>query len=163
MTYGSNQFDLSRLLNPQVVKLKAEADDWREAVRIAGNLLVENGLVEKVYVQAMIDLVEELGHYIVIMPGLALPHARASDGVLKNGLSLVTLKEPVFFNHPQNDPVHVLIAFCAQGNDTHLEVLARLARILGQVDFLSRAIAAQSLSEVQKLFKTSQGAREERS
>lgn len=51
------------------------ADDWRAAVRAAGALLVEAGVTAPAHTDAMIATVDAHGPYIVITPGLALPHA----------------------------------------------------------------------------------------
>ena len=60
----------------------------------------------------MINAVEELGPYIVIIPHIAIAHARPSDNVLKNGISLITLKEPVEFGNKDNDPVYYIFFMC---------------------------------------------------
>lgn len=161
MTYDSNPSELLQYLDPQVIQLRAEAGDWREAIRIAGDLLMRSNRVERSYIQAMIDLVEKLGHYIVIMPGLALPHARPEAGVLQDGISVVTLKKPVEFGHPQNDPVHMLITFCALSTDSHTTMLSQLARTLGRANFVADAIAAGSAEEIQALFNFRSTARKE--
>ena len=49
------------------------------------------------YVEGIIKAVKELGPYIIISDGLAMPHTRPEDGALDIGCSLITLKEPVLF------------------------------------------------------------------
>ena len=95
---------LSDYLSPEFIQLKVSVSDWAEAVQAAGNILVEAGKCEKGYVQAMIDAVKDLGPYMVLAPGLAMPHARPEDGVLETGISLVTLENPVEFGSEANDP-----------------------------------------------------------
>ncbi|HEY9089420.1 MAG TPA: PTS sugar transporter subunit IIA, partial [Anaerolineaceae bacterium] len=82
--------NLSDLLTRQRIALNQTAADWRAAVRAAGDLLVQTGGVEPRYVDAMLRAAEELGPYIVLAPGLALPHARPQDGALQACLALVT-------------------------------------------------------------------------
>jgi PTS system ascorbate-specific IIA component len=109
------------------VRLGARAADWRGAVRIAGDVLVETGSVDRAYIQRMIDVIEEFGAYVVIAPGLALAHARPGDDVRTDGLSLVTLEEPVTFGHAHNDPVGVVIGLAVTSADAHLTGIADLA------------------------------------
>ena len=63
-----------------------------EAIRRSGEILKSNGYVKDEYIEDMVKAVEELGPYIVIIPHIAIAHARPSESVLKNGISLVTLR-----------------------------------------------------------------------
>ncbi|MBB1199115.1 PTS ascorbate transporter subunit IIA [Enterobacteriaceae bacterium 89] len=103
------------------VHLQAEASSWQEAVKIGVDLLVAADVVEPRYYQAILDGVERFGPYFVIAPGLAMPHGRPEEGVKKNGFALVTLKQPLVFNHEDNDPVDILITLAAVDARTHQE------------------------------------------
>lgn len=121
---------LGDYLSKDVVRLNVEADGWETAVRKAGELLVDTKKCSPEYVDAMVRTVQELGPYMVIAPGLALAHARPEDGTLEIGLSLVTLKEPVCFGSASNDPVKVVISFCAVNKEDHIGMLKELAGFL---------------------------------
>ena len=47
---------------------------------------------EPTYTEAMIDVVRDMGPYIVLAPGLAMPHARPEMGAKQVGTALVTLE-----------------------------------------------------------------------
>jgi transcriptional antiterminator/mannitol/fructose-specific phosphotransferase system IIA component (Ntr-type) len=121
---------LKDLLTEKTIKLNVDAKDWEEAVRIGGEILVENGFVEPRYVDAMVRTVREMGPYIVIAPGIAMPHARPEDGVKQVCMSLITLKEPVEFGNIDNDPVKTVICLGAVDNSTHLKALSDLMNLL---------------------------------
>ncbi|MDK2880049.1 MAG: mannitol operon transcriptional activator [Thermoanaerobacteraceae bacterium] len=121
---------LKDLLTEKTIKLNVEAKDWEEAVRIGGEILVENGFVEPRYVDAMVKTVKEMGPYIVIAPGVAMPHARPEDGVKHVCMSLITLKNPVEFGNIDNDPVEIVICLGAVDNSTHLKALSDLMNLL---------------------------------
>ena len=110
--------------------MKVKASDWKEAIRIAGELLLKSGSIEPRYIDAMIKFCEEYNAYIVVAPGIALAHARPEDGVKKIGFSLITLESPVHFGHPENDPVDIVIAFGAIDSSSHINILAQLAKLL---------------------------------
>lgn len=110
------------LAQNHAIRLQAQANSWQEAVKIGVDLLVDAGVVEPRYYQAILDGVERFGPYFVIAPGLAMPHGRPEDGVIKTGFALVTLKEPLAFNHEDNDPVDILITMAAVDAHTHQEV-----------------------------------------
>lgn len=120
---------LKDVLLPETIALDVEVRDWEAAIRSAGNLLVDTNSVEKKYVDSMIQCVKDMGVYIVIGPGLAMPHARCEDGVNKICLSMVRLVEPVKFGSRINDPVDLVFAFGAVDSKSHLSVLYELWQI----------------------------------
>lgn len=63
---------IAELLDISRIELDVDAGDWREAIRMAGRALVQSGKIGEEYVEGTIRAVEELGPYIVIMPGAAL-------------------------------------------------------------------------------------------
>ena len=95
-----NLFDY---INEQTVRFDVEVSGWKDAIAYAGSLLEEEGYIEHRYTEDMISLVESLGAYIVVMPGVALAHARPEGHVRKNSIAIITLKEGVDFGHEMND------------------------------------------------------------
>ncbi len=138
-------------IKPEAVAAGVTASDWRSAVRAAGQLLVDIQAARPEYIPAMLRTVEELGPYVVLAPGLALPHSRPEDGALQVGFAAITLAEPVEFGNPDNDPVQLVIAFCAPGHDAHIQSLARLARLLEEPGFIQRAAQAQDSAELARI------------
>src|SRR5690554_2668732 len=130
----------------------AQAADWREAVTLAGDALIEAGATTHAYTDAMLAAIDELGPYIVIAPGIALAHARPSEAVLRTGLSWVSLAEPVEFGHATNDPVTLVVGLAAPDHDGHIEVMSSLAGVLADPDRMSQLEDASSPSRVRELF-----------
>ncbi|AOM84487.1 PTS sugar transporter subunit IIA [Salisediminibacterium beveridgei] len=128
-------------VNEDLMMVHAKASNRNQAIEFAGDLLVKNHLATEAYISAMIQNVEENGTYIVIAPGIALPHARPEAGVLDMGISIVTLEEPIPFGHEKNDPVDIVIGLCAVDHDKHLHLLSSI------ISFLSDDIIKQELSE----------------
>ena len=104
------------------ILLQAQAETWQEAVKLGVDLLVKADVVEPRYYQAILDGVAQFGPYFFIAPGLAMPHGRPEEGVKRTGFSLVTLKNPLVFDHEDNDPVDILITMAAVDATTHQEV-----------------------------------------
>ena len=142
---------LSKVLTKETIALELGVRDWQEAVREAGSLLVNTEAAEPHYVEAMVQMVQEIGPYIVIAPGVALPHARPEDGVKKACMSLVTLDPPIDFGNEYNDPVKLVVAFGTTDNEAHVEALAALARLLGDPNILESLKQASSPEEILKL------------
>jgi mannitol/fructose-specific phosphotransferase system IIA component (Ntr-type) len=127
---------LKDLLTKETIKLNVEAKDWEEAVRIGGELLEKSGAIEPRYIDAMINTVKEIGPYIVIAPGIAMPHARPEAGAKKIGMSLITLKNPVNFG------------LCAIDHSSHLKALSELVELLGDERFISTLLNSSSQDEI---------------
>ncbi len=138
------------------VLLGATADDWRAAVRLAGDALARTGAAAPAYAVEMIRMIDEHGPYVVIAPGLALAHARPGPEVVSDGLAVVTLTTPVTFGHPYNDPVTVVLGLAA-GFATHLSVVAALANVFNDSDAVERLAAAASPREVREILGAPDG------
>ena len=121
---------LSDLVDPTAILLDAPATDWREAIRLSGDLLVSASATTPAYTDAMIRTVEEHGPYIVITPGFALAHSRPDESVHRTAMSFVRLAEPIPFGHEANDPVTLVMALAAADASAHQAALAALAGVL---------------------------------
>eukprot|EP00130_Batrachochytrium_dendrobatidis_P008651 XP_006683526.1 hypothetical protein BATDEDRAFT_93283 [Batrachochytrium dendrobatidis JAM81] len=76
---------LSELLTEDMIHFTSESLDWHHAISMAAKPLVNAESVEERYVDAMIKNVEEIGTYIHVGKGIAIPHARPEEGVNKIG------------------------------------------------------------------------------
>ncbi|MGL6064627.1 MAG: PTS sugar transporter subunit IIA [Fusobacteriaceae bacterium] len=98
----------------------AEANNWEEAIKIATDLLVKSGAIEKRYCDKIISNTKEFGPYYIIAPEVAMPHSRPEDGVIKDSFSLVTFKNPIFFGDDAEE-IRILIVLAATSSDNHTE------------------------------------------
>jgi ascorbate PTS system EIIA or EIIAB component len=138
-------------LPDDAVVLGATASSWREALRLTGDALVASGATTEPYTDAMIEMVEEHGPYIVISPGLAFAHARPGSSVVRDGLALVTLASPVAFGHPHNDPVRVVLGLAVAEVGTHLESIGEIANTFNDDTVIARLASATSADEVRTI------------
>jgi PTS system ascorbate-specific IIA component len=145
---------LTQLLPVAAIRIGETAADWRAAVRLAGDALVASGATTPAYTDEMVATVEQLGPYIVIAPGIALAHSRPSPAVLRAGISLVTLLEPVAFGHRENDPVRLVIGLAAVDEEGHVTALSTLAEFLSDETRQERLIGASDAREVVQLVRT---------
>ena len=131
---------MEELVTIQRIGSRKKAENWQEAIRRAGELLLENGDIEEKYIDNMIDSVRELGPYIVLTKGFALAHAAPSEVVKRTGISLINLEKPVDFGS-SNDPVSVVMCMACVDKQSHIEHLQKLAMKLmeeGMIDKLGR-------------------------
>jgi ascorbate PTS system EIIA or EIIAB component len=145
---------LTQLLPIDAIRLGETAADWRAAVRLAGDALVASGATTPDYTDQMVATVEQLGPYIVIAPGIALAHSRPSPAVLRSGISLVTLLEPVAFGHRENDPVRLVIGLAAVDEEGHITALSTLAEFLSDETRREGLIGAGNADEVARMVRS---------
>ena len=80
------------LIENNSIRLGLEAADWKEAVKLTVEPLIESGAILPEYYDAIIESTEEYGPYYILMPGMAMPHARPEAGVQRDAFSLITLQ-----------------------------------------------------------------------
>ncbi|TCP92108.1 PTS system ascorbate-specific IIA component (L-Asc family) [Cricetibacter osteomyelitidis] len=119
------------LIENNSIKLNQTAVNWEEAVKIGTDLLVASGAIEPRYYTNIIEKVKELGPYIVLAPGLAMPHSRPEDGVIRTAFGLTTLAEPVDFN---GEMISVLVTLAGSDSDTHIQGIMEITQIFDDPD-----------------------------
>ena len=140
---------LQDLLSEDNVSFHYPAETWEDVIRHGGQLMVDAGFTEPTYTEAMIDVVRDMGPYIVLAPSLAMPHARPEMGAKQVGAALVTLEKPIDFGSPENDPVSVAIFLCAPNKDEHIQLLTDIATLFEDEEFLDAAVNFESIEDVQ--------------
>jgi mannitol operon transcriptional antiterminator len=142
---------LKDLLVPPHIQFVEAVDDWKTAIKIAAQPLLDNGYITTEYIQAMINNVIEMGPYIVIAPGLALPHARPEQGVKQIGMSFLKIKNGCFFSEKEEHRVYILIVLAAMDHETHLKALSQLAELLSNKEHMNRLLSTDSVKDVRSL------------
>lgn len=121
------------LIDNNSIRLNQTANSWQEAIKLAIDPLIASGAVEPRYYDTIIKCVNEMGPYIILAPGLAMPHARPEDGVNRTAFALVTLSTPITFDG-EDDPVDVLIALAGSDSDKHMQGLMEITQVLDDPD-----------------------------
>lgn len=138
-------------LPDDAISIGAPVADWRAAITAAGNALQRSGATQPGYTERMIGVVDAFGAYIVVAPGLALAHARPGADVSREGLSVVTLAQPVAFGHPHNDPVGVVIGLAVTSADEHVQFVAELANVFNDASVIPALQAATDADGIRSL------------
>jgi mannitol PTS system EIIA component len=132
------------LLELRGIQLDAAAGGAEEAIRIAGQRLVDIGAVEPSYVEAMLE--RERSVSTVMGEGVAIPHGtnESKGAVLRNALTFTRFPDGVDWNGKE---VNIAIGIAAQGND-HVGILSKLAMILVDADSAAQLRAADDPQQV---------------
>ncbi|UOQ95438.1 BglG family transcription antiterminator [Halobacillus shinanisalinarum] len=142
---------LNELLTDQTIQFKDSVPSWEEAITFAAQPLIDQHSIHSHYVDAMIENVKELGPYIVIAPRIAIPHARPDTGVERLGMSLLRLREPVYFSNKEKHRAQLIIVLAAIDNQTHLKALAQLTEVLSNEENVNQLIEAHDSDSVIQL------------
>lgn len=119
------------LIENNSIKLNQTAANWEEAIKIGTDLLVASGAIEPCYYDNIVSKIKEMGPYIVLAPGLAMPHARPEEGVIRTAFGLTTLAQPVDFDGEQ---ISVLVTLAGSDSDTHMEGIMEVTQIFDDPD-----------------------------
>ncbi|VEI48224.1 PTS system enzyme II-A permease [Actinobacillus equuli] len=71
------------LIENNSILLNQSAADWKAAIKLGTDVLEKSGAIEPRYYTSIIENIEKMGPYIILAPGLAMPHSRPEEGVIK--------------------------------------------------------------------------------
>lgn len=123
---------LKQLLRPHLIRMDVSCQDWREVVAASTASFEEFGYVTEAYKDAIIRNILDFGPGMVMFPGTLISHAAPEDGCKKLGFSFMSLKEPVEFGNPVNDPVRIVFTLATTDRVSHLEALTQLFHMLSE-------------------------------
>jgi mannitol/fructose-specific phosphotransferase system IIA component (Ntr-type) len=139
-------------LTKDLIRFEKKAKDWKDAIRMSAQGLLDLSLVEPSYIDAMIESIEEYGPYIVIAPNIALPHARPEAGSKKIGYSFMRLEEPVYFTEEDSTAASLFIALSCVDSETHLEMLQQIVMVLSDPKKHDKLFEANTKDEIIEIF-----------
>jgi mannitol PTS system EIIA component len=119
------------LLTTDLIRLQATAQDKRDAIRQAGELLAAAGVVEPGYVEGMLAREETMSTYLG--NGVAIPHGQHANlsQVRRTGISVLQVPAGVLW---EEDERAYLVIGIAATSDEHVGVLANLAEVIEDPD-----------------------------
>ncbi|KAA9290296.1 PTS sugar transporter subunit IIA [Aerococcus urinae] len=148
---------LTDLITEETVQIIDKKVNWKEAFEILAAPLVKNGSIEPRYIDAMINRIEELGPFINLGKGIAIPHARPEDGVTKKAMGLLVLKEPIYLLDRDDQKIDVLFLIAATDNESHLEALQELTIFLRDDENISKLKKIENYSDFKNIVSEAKG------
>jgi PTS system mannitol-specific IIA component len=138
---------VSDILALSHVKVPGSATSKDDAIREAGQILVDAGAVTPAYVDAMFEREKSVSTYMGNY--LAIPHGtnESKDTITRSALSVVRYDQPIDW-----DGTEVRFSVGVAGVEGgHLEILNKIAIVFSDTDEVEKLIAAQSAQEVYDL------------
>lgn len=137
---------LSMLVKPTHIAFESSSVTWKTAIHLAAAPLLAEGRIKPSYVEKMIWAVDHLGPYMVILPAVAFVHAAPDDGVIRNGISCLRLKEPLRFGEKKSVEVKVIFVIASLAKEDM--GLIKLIRILENDDNLHTLLHSPSIDTI---------------
>lgn len=141
-------------LDEKLIRINQAVKTKEDAIRMAGQLLVDNGNVDAPYIDSMLarnrDVSVYMGNFI------AIPHG-TEDGkqyIKETGISVVQLPWGVDFADDPADEKLVTVVFGIAGlNGEHLQLLSQIALFCSDIHNVEKLADAQSAAEIIDLLK----------
>ena len=133
---------LTNLFNPDCIALDNPAKNRADAFAAAGDLFAKQVGIDANAVVGFLNAREDLGS-TALGAGVAIPHGRVK-GLKQPAAAFMTLREPIEFAAPDNEPVSTLIFLLVPEKATqqHLEILSSIAQLLSDADARSTLASA---------------------
>ena len=134
-------------LNETNIFLGLTAQTKEEAIRFAGQKLVEKGYVKPTYVEAMLERERLTSTYLG--ESIAVPHGtiEAKDDVINTGIVFCQYQAGVQFGEEEQDKAKIVIGIAARNNE-HLDVIAKLTNALDDEKIIAKLATTNNIQEV---------------
>ncbi len=155
-SFEDSEQNLFRLTAANIF-LGRQADNKEQAIRFAGEQLVNGGYVLPEYVEAMLDREKLTSTYLG--ESIAVPHGtiEAKDKVLRTGVVFCQYPAGVRFGDEEDDIARLVIGIAARNNE-HIQVITSLTNALDDDAVIQRLINTTDVDEVLELLKGSKTA-----
>jgi len=111
--------------------------------------LLENGYIEKEYIDSMLEKLETQSFATYIGNGVAIPHgmSEGSKYVNNTGISIIQVPEGVDWNE---EKAYIVVGIAANSDD-HMNVLASLADAIEDVEDAKKLWSETSVEKIYQL------------
>lgn len=137
------------LFSEQYVQyIDQEHVSWQNMIQMAGQPLLDDGLIAQEYVDEIITTCTEKGPYMNIGPNIVLAHARPLPSTKKAVMALLLSKQPAALLDDPAHTAHLWIFLATPDDRSHIELIQKLATLLMDANRVQRVLAANSQEEL---------------
>ncbi|EGQ7959556.1 PTS mannitol transporter subunit IICBA [Vibrio parahaemolyticus] len=139
------------------IHLGLKAANKEEAIRFAGNKLVELGYAEPEYVDAMFEREALVPTYLG--ESIAVPHGtvEAKDRVKKTGIVICQYPSGIQFTEDDDDVAKLVIGIAAK-NDEHIQVITTITSALDEPEAIEKLTSTNDVEEILNILGGQQAA-----
>lgn len=138
------------VLAKENIYLNQSAASQKDAIRLAGEALVETGYVTADYIEKMFARENVSSTYMG--NAIAIPHGTedAKQEVLHSGISVIQIPDGVEYGEGN---IAKVVFGIAGKNDEHLDILSKIAIVCSDADNVERLINAKDKAELIAVFE----------
>ncbi len=128
---------------------------WEEAIRESCHILKEKKYISQQYEEEIINCIKQYGPYIVLVPGVAMPHSSEdSQGVFGTGISFTKMKHKISFEagNPDKD-AQLFFTLAAKNPEEHMANIASLSEMLLTEGLIEDLLTITNLEDYRKIMK----------
>ena len=142
----------NNVLKKENVLLGLPSTTQEEAIRKAGQLLIDSGYVYEEYIEAMFAREEIVSTYIG--NGVAIPHGvgNARDLIRNSGLVVLQYPNGIMYN---GNETFLVIGISGKDNE-HIKILSNIANQIGDLDKAKELWTSTDLDHVYNVFVNGQ-------
>lgn len=142
---------LKSLIREGLYSIHEGFESWEDAFRAAVVPLTQRNYVTMAYADSIIKAVKEMGPYVIIVPGICLPHAEDKENVLQSGVCLMKTAKPVVFSDNPDEYASVFFVIACKDSETHQENMVRLSELLADEELMATLQQVSTESELLEL------------
>ena len=141
-------FEKTPVLKEKNVLVGQKSCSRNEAIRQAGQLLIDGGYVSTEYIDAMLERETIVSTFIG--NGVAIPHGvgRSKGLIKKSGLVVLQYPEGIDYN---GNTCYLVIGISGKNND-HIKILSNIAEQIGDIDKAKILWKTKDASMIYKTF-----------
>lgn len=126
------------------------ATNWEDAIIKSCSSLEENGAVSLEYSKELIECIKKYGPYIVIEPGIAMPHStQQGENVFKTEIAFTKFEQSVKFDDENEATLFFTLA--SKDPDIHIENIQKLMEVLVNDELKEELFNVKSIEDLKKL------------
>ena len=140
-------FEKTPVLKKENVLVGQKSCSRNEAIRQAGQLLIDGGYVSTEYIDAMLERETIVSTFIG--NGVAIPHGvgRSKGLIKKSGLVVLQFPEGIDYN---GNTCYLVIGISGKNND-HIKILSNIAEQIGDIE---KAKVLWKTNDASMIYKT---------
>jgi len=137
------------ILTTSNIIMKANVSTKEEAIRMAGEKLVEKGYVESSYVDSMLEREKMVSTFMGNL--IAIPHGtdESKKAVLNSGITILQIPNGIDFG--DGNIAKVVFGIAGKG-DEHLDILSKIAIFCSEETNVEKIVASSTADEIVKMF-----------
>ena len=143
---------IAEMLKKENVQIVESVADWKDAIHVAVQPLVDSGYVEARYIDGIIENTYAMGPYYVLIDDVALLHARPEQGCIEKQLAVTIVHEPVHFAEDGSKDARLLVTLSATDGEGHIAVMGALASLFMDEEKIATLVKSNSVDEVYEIF-----------